>query len=236
MNIELQNELTQKQQEADFQSAYEESGLNGRAINWRYWVHQMPKLNAFQAACLMAALDPRVFENLNGKPGNDDPTRNIEKAKDIQLLAEAEGKLTASPAEWVEWAQSHKLNVHTGFLLAVWELPEENSNHTPKGKAETVKPPVPAIKGVDKRKVQAAFQNIKWDYDHWGKNLASPSDKLKACRIAPGSKKASALWNPVDIALYLLDESIKRKTLDAVFVRLPDWADEWREKTTLEPD
>lgn len=90
--------------------------------------------------------------------------------------------------------------------------------------------------GLDKRKVMAAFQGIKWDYDHWGKNLATPSDKLKACRVSPGNKKTSALWNPADIALYLLDEGEKLNTLDAVFVSLNDWADEWKKNTELERD
>lgn len=100
----------------------------------------------------------------------------------------------------------------------------------------TPTPMVPPARGIGKRKVMAAFQGIKWDYDHWGKNLASPSDKLKACRIVQGNKKASALWNPADIGLYLLDEGEKLKTLDVVFVDLNDWSVEWKEKTRLERD
>lgn len=95
---------------------------------------------------------------------------------------------------------------------------------------------VEAVRGIGKRKVMVAFQDIKWDYDKWGKNLASPSDKLAACRIAKGNKKESALWNPADIGLYLLDEGVKINILNAVFVGLKDWADEWREKTALERD
>ena len=106
---------------------------------------------------------------------------------------------------------------------------EEQAPDAPAGKVE-------AVRGIGKRKVMAAFQDIKWDYDKWGKNLASPSDKLAACRIAKGNKKASALWNPADIGLYLLDEGVKINTLNAVFVGLKDWADEWREKTALERD
>ena len=95
---------------------------------------------------------------------------------------------------------------------------------------------VEAAKGIEKRDVMAAFNGLKWDYDHWGKNLASPSDKLKKCRVAPGSKTASALWNPADIGVFLLDEDVPLKKLDAVFVGLGDWLDEWREKTALERD
>ena len=92
------------------------------------------------------------------------------------------------------------------------------------------------IGGINKRKVMSAFQGLKWDYDYWGKNLASPSNRLKDCRVEKGSKKQSALWNPVDIGLYLLGEGIQLKKIDAIFVDLKDWADEWREKTELERD
>ncbi len=91
-----------------------------------------------------------------------------------------------------------------------------------------------AVRGIPKREIMAAFQGIKWDYDHWGKNLATPSDALKACRAAMGNKRTSALWNPADIALYLLDEGVQLKKLDAVFNDLTGWADEWREKTALQ--
>lgn len=66
---------------ARVQAAYDEAGLNGRAIAWHYWVHLMPVLNAMQAACLMSALEPDVFANLNERPGKTDPAKNIEKAK-----------------------------------------------------------------------------------------------------------------------------------------------------------
>lgn len=125
---------------ARMQAAYDEAGLNGRAIAWHYWVHLMPVLNAMQAACLMSALEPDVFANLNERPGKTDPAKNIEKAKKIQRLAEAQGKLTASPVEWVEWAQSQPVKVHPGFLLAVEELPEatgESSAPAAKGEAGT---------------------------------------------------------------------------------------------------
>lgn len=86
-------------------------------------------------------------------------------------------------------------------------------------------------RGIEKRDVMTAFNGLKWDFDHWGKNLASPSDELKKCRVARGSKTASALWNPADIGIYLLDNDIVPWKLDAVFLRLPDWRDEWIEKS-----
>lgn len=118
---------------AYFKPAFIETGLNGDAINWRYWVHQMPVLSALQAACLMSALEPDLFAGLSGHPGADDPTQNIAKARKIQRLAEAQGKLTASPSAWVEWAKERDISVHTGFLLAVRELQPDDA--TTKGQA-----------------------------------------------------------------------------------------------------
>lgn len=131
-------------QESRDTAAYYEAGLNGKAIDWRYWVHQMPALNAMQAACLMSALEPDIFANLNGRPGKTDPAKYIEKARKIQRLAEAQGRLTAPPAEWLEWAKSQSVNVHPGFLLAVEELPEatgESSDADGKGEAGAVTSP-----------------------------------------------------------------------------------------------
>lgn len=124
--------VTDKTKAAYLQAAYDETGLNGNAINWRYWVHQLPVISAAQAACLMSALEPDLFANLNGRnwqdnPARIDPARNIEKARKTQRLAEAQGKLTASPAEWVGWAQAQSLAVHTGFLLEVEEWLETTS-------------------------------------------------------------------------------------------------------------
>lgn len=101
-------------------------------------------------------------------------------------------------------------------------------------KQQTAIPSTP--RGIDKRKVMSAFQGIKWDYDHWGKNLASPSNELKDCRVARGNKNTSALWNPIAIGLYLLDKGESLKKLDVAFFNLKDWSDEWREKTELERD
>lgn len=91
-------------------------------------------------------------------------------------------------------------------------------------------------RGINKRKVAATFQGIKWDYAHWLTNLATPSNKMWNCCVSKGSKSSSALWNPVSIGLYLLDEEIPIKKLDSIFLGLKDWIDEWNEKTELERD
>lgn len=120
------------------------------------------------------------------------------------------------------------------LLFAIDSMEKRRGIETPNA-TPTIKN-TEAIIGLPKRKVMAAFQGIKWDYEHWGKNLAAPSKKLESCRVARGSKKASALWSPVDIGLYLLDEGEQLKKIDAVFVDLKDWTDEWQEKTELERD
>lgn len=123
--IDVQTFTTEEKTDATHRQAeYDEAGLNGEAIDWRYWVHQMPTLSAAQAACLMSALEPDKFANLNERPGSNDPAENIEKARKIQRLAETRGRMSAPPSEWVTWAKSLNISVHTGFLLAVWEMPE----------------------------------------------------------------------------------------------------------------
>lgn len=86
-----------------------------------------------------------------------------------------------------------------------------------------------AAKGIAKSRVINAFEGLHFDRDKWKKYLGDPPDWLKDCRVAPGSKKASATWNPVLIAAALFDKEVQIKKLNAVFVDLPDWADEWRE-------
>ena len=72
-----------------------------------------------------------------------------------------------------------------------------------------------------------------FDREHWSKNLATPPKWLIDCRVALGNKSISALWNPVLIAAALRDKGIQLKKLDAVFVSLRDWSDEWREVSAI---
>lgn len=91
---------------------------------------------------------------------------------------------------------------------------------------------VEAVKrGITKQQVINAFEGLHFDRDKWSKYLADPPDWLMTCRLTPGvqGRKTSATWNPVLIAAALIDKGISQKKLDAVFVRLKDWADEWRE-------
>jgi hypothetical protein len=107
------------------EAAYCETRLNGTAIKWLYWAIQMPALSAAQAACLMSALDPDKFTTLSERPGKDSPQINIDKARKIQRLAEVQGMLSASPADWLTWAEEHGIRVHDGFRMAASEIPKK---------------------------------------------------------------------------------------------------------------
>lgn len=120
--LPTEKETEQALDEALITSVMRETVCNDRSIDWRYWVHQMPKLTAAQAARLFCALDPDIFENLNNRPNKNDPSDLAEKAKKIERLAEAQEMGSATPAEWLEWANSHRLKVHYGFRLEVQEI------------------------------------------------------------------------------------------------------------------
>jgi hypothetical protein len=104
----------------DFDIGFIEVVNNGAGISWRYWVDQMPALSAGDAARLMAGLDPDLYADLNSRPV---PRNNVEdvckKAMAFERLANAEGKLRATPAEWLDWASERQFKVHGGFILAV---------------------------------------------------------------------------------------------------------------------
>ncbi len=92
----------------------------------------------------------------------------------------------------------------------------------------TVGDNVAKTKGVTKGAIINAFGGLHFNQDQWDKYLASPPKWLEDCRVAKGNKKTSATWNPVLIAAALFDKQIPIKKLDAVFVGLPEWADDWR--------
>ena len=94
----------------------------------------------------------------------------------------------------------------------------------------------PPIKGMSKRDIAKSFDGVYWSYDQWKANLGDAPQWLKSCRVSLGSKKlrASHLWNPVLIAMALMDKHIPMKRLDLVFIGLKDWQPEWQDKTELE--
>lgn len=112
-------EIKSARDEAEFTAAFYETQYNGTVIDWRYWVHQMPTHTAAQAAHMMCGLDPDIFERLDNQSKDEDTNRVCRKAKQIQRLAEAKGMQSATPREWLEWADEHGLKVHSQYRLEV---------------------------------------------------------------------------------------------------------------------
>jgi len=109
----------------------------------------------------------------------------------------------------------------------------------------------PIVKGLTKRQIARAFEDVYWSYDRWIKYLGSSPKWLKSCRVAIGSraKQVSHTWNPVLIGIALIgrtppDKSLKINSLgvrvitvnqlDSVFSKLKDWEKDWIEKTEIE--
>jgi hypothetical protein len=111
------------------------------------------------------------------------------------------------------------------------------SDATASGASEKNAPPAQVVtlaaRGITKQQVMDSFEGMQFDREHWGRNLATPPDWLICCRVSRGNKSTSALWNPALIAVALCDKSIPLKKLDAVFVGLRDWADEWSEVSAI---
>lgn len=106
-------------------------------------------------------------------------------------------------------------------------------------KAEQPEPQTTApnsVRGINKQEAVTAFQGIYWDLKEWRKYLGDPPDWLKKCQKQKGvrgNNKISATWDPVEIALALLDKGISEEELSQAFKKqvLKDWADLWKEKT-----
>ena len=91
-----------------------------------------------------------------------------------------------------------------------------------------------AAKVITKQEVIKTFAGLHFDRDAWSKALSDAPLWLEPCRVnrgVRGKKAVSATWNPVLIAVALIDKGVPMNKLDAVFVVLRDWADEWSEKT-----
>jgi hypothetical protein len=79
-------ESNEERDEAELIAALTEKVYNGSIINWRYWVYQMPRLSAAQAARLLCGLDPDTFDNLDSRPNKNDPSHLCDKARKLQRL------------------------------------------------------------------------------------------------------------------------------------------------------
>ncbi len=160
---------------------------------------------------------------------------SVQHAHDkLMAAAKGEGIERATPAKWVRF--SKKFGITPGWL----DIAIEQGLYTPAQGAGAVVPAkvsaeaVPATRqGLTKGAVISAFNGLHFDRVQWNKYLGDPANWLKECRLSQGSpdKKASATWNPVLIAVALYEKKIPIRKLDAVFVNLKVWADEWREES-----
>lgn len=214
----------EKLEEIYFRAAFKEP----EPISWKYWV-SMQSWTAGQAARLMVGLEPDAFDNLS--TGAKDSEVQRQRATKIERLAINNGMTVSSAREWLVWAKEQRFNLHPLFEIEILAAQQTDSKSSaPAIETAQNAAKVEATRGIKKSDVIVAFQGLHFDYDHWGKNLASPPKWLKECRVTPGvrGKQISATWNPVQIAAALLDKGIQIQRLDAVFVSLNDWATEWR--------
>lgn len=124
----------------EYRAAFRETVYNGRPINWRYWVHQIPMLTACEASRLLSGLDPDIFENLEFRPNANDPSAACARARMIQRLAQREGLNDASPSDWLQWANRKTIAVHVGYRSAMRSDDGTEPKHVPAGNGAIAKP------------------------------------------------------------------------------------------------
>ncbi len=193
------------------EAAYQETKLNGTAIRWRYWVDQMPTLNAAQAARLMSGLDPDIFEDLSKRPADADLAAVCEKARNIERLAVAQGRSSASAAAWLSWARDNKFKVHVGFRIEVeaQTAGTEGVKPTEPHSEPSSSPTQRSRRDLLTPLIEIAQQGCKNPYDTpavWTKLLAMAREKR-----APllGATEAGLQWLDTDDSL----QNLSRKSL-----------------------
>lgn len=162
--------------------------------------------------------------------------RAVSMAQSAKELPEA-----FSPKEGIQWAMAR------GYLIArnicAWCGVEPGIYGHPSNPYPTADAPAAKVEGkqrsITKQQVINAFEGLHLDRNGWNNALSDVPNWIEPCRVTLGRKgdrTTPATWNPVLIAVALIDKGIMRKKLDAVFVRLPDWVDEWREVSASSPD
>ncbi len=202
----------------EFSAAFAESVNNDVPIDWRYWIHELPRLTTAEAARLMSGLDPDRFKSLESRPNNNDQSKPCKQAAMIQRLAERAGKESATPNEWLAWADERKLDekkrddfhikVHDGFRLAVESAQAQTTaTASPVALVSLVEPP--KTEKVDKGWVMKKAALIDKHAHEWGtikSDFHSSSENgLSKAAKAPGHGE----WF-VDAALNWADQRGKR--------------------------
>lgn len=132
------------------------------ALDWCDWVGNRPFLDAADAARLMAGLYPRKLKEPKehkslDTDANDPAWEAKHRASKFEDWAAAQGMKSASPAEWLAWADAMGEPVHCGFRLAV----EQYAQSAPAGKAATVAGPGTVRQSTKGKRAQALDAEIK---------------------------------------------------------------------------
>jgi hypothetical protein len=104
----------------EFRAAWHECLLNGRPINWEFWVLKMPKLSLLQASLLMNGLDPGIKRDITNMDA--DVKKAMDDSERLAALASALGIVALSPTEWLDWADHNKMVVHALYRIEVLKL------------------------------------------------------------------------------------------------------------------
>ncbi len=118
------------------------------------------------------------------------------------------------------------------MLIMPTNLNAPNSEITVETVARKIEVALNKKPSMTKNAVINAFNGLHFNQMQWNTYLANPPEWLKSCRVEKGYKKIPATWNPVLIALALLAKGVSENKLDDVFLKLPDWAEEWKTAST----
>jgi hypothetical protein len=158
-----------REMEAAFVAAGNDIELNGRSINWRLWAG-LPDWSAGEAARLMRGLDPDIFENLSERPKKTvlaDVEHATSIAKQIQKLAERNGKQSDTPAGWLAWARENKIAVMNATAREIERMPRRMAlTDTKPSQDELQRGSKPPAAGAPSAKARVAwrkalFENIE---------------------------------------------------------------------------
>lgn len=229
--------------EPDFDTLFFGTGeLPGKAPYWFFWRNK-PTVELWQACVLAFNVAPEEVITKRHFDPNPDTYHVPVSEGNAQKLNQLMKLLKAHEFEMPFSGFSNGLRLRD---FAIWcvqigcDIPPELAalaKDAPQAEPDTTSaddapaPKVEAVRGITKSAVINAFHGLHFDRNQWSKYTATTPEWLKACRVQRGDKRTSALWNPVDIGIALLDKGILLRKIDAVFVNLKDWADEWREKS-----
>jgi hypothetical protein len=101
----------------DSQEKSNEPSWGGYPVRWDYWM-KMKTLTAGQAAHLMVGIDPELPMELRGQ---NYVSMLLRLGGNIKQTAIDHGFEEASPAAWVEWANSFGFIAHPIFVIETLE-------------------------------------------------------------------------------------------------------------------